>query len=101
MSSSSSVVPLRQPDTVEDPLTAVLRDGARRLLAQAAEAEAEAFLATMREVRLPDGRERLVRHGHGPERMVQTGVGALDRPGCGSARARDPGVTGPFNILSR
>ena len=57
MSSSSTVVPLRQPDRVDDPLTAVLRDGARRLLAQAIEAEAEAFLAAMREVRLPDGRE--------------------------------------------
>jgi transposase-like protein len=77
MSSSSSVVPLRQPDTVDDPLTAVLRDGARRLLAQAIEAEAEAFLAAMREVRLPDGRERLVRHGHGPERLVQTGIGPV------------------------
>ena len=77
MSSSSTVVPLRQPDTVDDPLTAVLRDGARRLLAQAIEAEAEAFLAAMREVRLPDGRERLVRHGHGPERLMQTGIGPV------------------------
>ena len=75
--SGSSTVLLRQPDTVDDPLTAVLRDGARRLLAQAVEAEAEAFLATMREVRLPDGRERLVRHGHGPERQVQTGIGPV------------------------
>ena len=33
-------------------------------------AEAEAFLAAMREVRLPDGRECLVRHGHGPERLM-------------------------------
>jgi putative transposase len=90
MSSSSSVVPLRQPDTVDDPLTAVLRDGARRLLAQAIEAEAEAFLATMREVRLPDGRERLVRHGHGPERQVQTGIGpvAVQR-----VRLRDRGAS--------
>ncbi len=77
MSSSSTVVLLRQPDAVDDPLTAVLRDGARRLLAQAVEAEAEAFLATMREVRLPDRRERLVRHGHGPERQVQTGIGPV------------------------
>ena len=77
MSSSSSVVPLRQPDTVDDPLTAVLRDGARRLLAQAVEAEAEAFLAAMRQMRLPDGRERLIRHGHGPERLVQTGIGLV------------------------
>jgi hypothetical protein len=39
--SSNTVVPLRQPDTIEDPLTAILRSGARRLLAQAVEAEAE------------------------------------------------------------
>jgi len=91
MSSSSTVVPLRQPDAVDDPLTAVLRDGARRLLAQAVEAEAEAFLAAMREVRLPDGRERLVRHGHGPERLVQTGIGpvAVQR-----VKLRDRGASG-------
>ena len=77
MTSDSIIVPLRQPDTVDDPLTAVLRSGARRLLAQAIEAEADAFLATMKGVRLPDGRDRLVRHGHGPERQVQTGIGPV------------------------
>jgi len=77
MTSNSTVVPLRQPDEIEDPLTAVLRSGARRLLAQAIEAEAEAFLAEMRGLRLPDGRERIVRHGHGPERPVQTGIGPV------------------------
>ena len=51
-------------------MTAILRNGARRLLAQAVEAEAEAFLATMREVQLADGRDRLVRHGHPP--LVQS-----------------------------
>ena len=68
MTSSSSVVPLRQPDTIEKPLTAILRSGARRLLAQAIEAEADAFLATMKSMHLADGRDRVVRHGHGPER---------------------------------
>jgi putative transposase len=77
MSSHTTVVPLRQPDTIDDPLTAILRSGARRLLAQAVEAEAEAFLAAMKDTRLPDGRERLVRHGHGPERLVQTGIGSV------------------------
>ncbi len=48
MTSSSTVVSLRQPDEVDDPLTAILRSGARRLLAQAVEAEAEAFLAEMK-----------------------------------------------------
>jgi len=52
MTSSSTVVPLRQPDEVDDPLTAVLRAGARRLLAQAIEAEADAFLALMKGERL-------------------------------------------------
>src|ERR1700709_818158 len=75
--SHSTVVSLRQPDEGEDPLTAVLRNGARRLLAQAIEAEAEAFLAMMKGVQLPDGRDRVVRHGHGPERVVQTGIGPV------------------------
>jgi len=77
MTSSSTVVSLRQPDEIDDPLTAVLRAGARRLLAQAIEAEADAFLALMEGERLPDGRERVVRHGHGPERQVQTGIGPV------------------------
>ena len=33
MTSDSTVVPLRQPDAIDDPLTAILRSGARRLLA--------------------------------------------------------------------
>jgi transposase-like protein len=77
MTSDTTVVALRQPDAVEDPLTTVLRSGARRLLTQAVEAEAEAFLAEMRGLQLPDGRERLVRHGYGPERLVQTGIGPV------------------------
>jgi putative transposase len=77
VSSNSTVVPLRQPDTIDDPLTTILRSGARRLLAQAIEAEADAFLAEMKGLRLPDGRERVVRHGHGPERLIQTGIGPV------------------------
>src|SRR5687767_15949407 len=97
MTSNTTVVPLRQPETIDDPLTAVLRSGARRLLAQAVEAEAEAFLAAMKGVPLPDGRERLVRHGYGPERQVQTGIGPvavrrveLRRRGTGEAAERIP-----------
>ena len=87
--SDTTVVPLRHLDTIEDPLTAVLRSGARRLLAQAVEAEAEAFLAEMKGVRLPDGRERVVRHGHGPERLVQTGIGPVP---VRRAKLRDRGA---------
>lgn len=75
--SHTTVIPLRRPEKVDDALTAILSSGAWRLLAQAIEAEAEAFLASMKDVALPDGRERLVRHGHGPERQVQTGIGPV------------------------
>ena len=64
-------------DAVDDPLTEVLRSGAQRLLVQAIEAEAEAFLALMADWKLEDGRARFVRHGHGPERSIQTGIGAV------------------------
>ncbi len=33
MTSDSTVVPLRQPDDIDDPLIAILRSGARHLLA--------------------------------------------------------------------
>ena len=77
MSTSTNIVRLRQPDEIDDPLTDVLRSGARRLLAQAVELEADVFLAGMRGLKLPDGRDRLVRHGHGPERIIQTGIGPV------------------------
>ena len=77
MKTDSSIVAFQHPDEIDDPLTSVLRDGARRLLAQAVEAEAESFLAAMQGERLADGRARLVRHGHGPERTIQTGIGPV------------------------
>jgi len=77
MDEDSTVIPFRQPEAADDPLTAVLRLGTRRLLAQAVEAEAEGFLAQMAERRLADGRARFVRHGHGPERTIQSGIGSV------------------------
>ncbi|MDX7954034.1 IS256 family transposase [Lichenihabitans sp. Uapishka_5] len=89
MNEPINVVRLRPPDDIDDPLTDVLRAGARRLLVQAVELEAEAFLAGMQELRLPDGRARLVRHGHGPERPIQTGIGAV---GVSRVKIRDRGA---------
>jgi len=78
MNENSNIVRLRQQGEVDDPLTDILRFGARQLLAQAVEMEAEAFLAAMKDLKLPDGRDRLVRHGHGPVRAIQTGIGSVD-----------------------
>ena len=65
-----SVVALHHPGVTADPLTAVLRGGEepRELLAQAIEAEVAAVLAAHEHLKTEDGRRRLVRHGHGPER---------------------------------
>src|SRR3954454_5644443 len=89
MDSPTNVVRLRQPEEIDDPLTEVLRAGARRLLAQAVEIEAEVFLTAMQDLRLPDGRARLVRHGHGPEREIQTGIGPVP---VARVRIRDRGA---------
>jgi putative transposase len=86
-----TVVALPRPGTgvTADPLLAVLREGARRMLTQAIEAEVEAFLAGHAGLVDEQGRRRLVRNGHAPERRIQTGVGPLEvrRP-----KLRDRGV---------
>ena len=78
MTKDTDIIALRQPESVDDPLTEIARDGARRMLAAALRAEADAFVAQHAEEVLPDGRQRIVRHGYGPERSIQTGIGALD-----------------------
>jgi len=74
---SSTVTPLVQPGEFSDLLTEVLRGGARALLAHAVEAEVAGFIDAHADQRLSDGRARIVRHGHLPERDIQTGIGAV------------------------
>jgi len=91
MSRDSTVIPFRQPDAIDDPLTELAREGARRMLAQALIAEAEAFVAQWKDLKLPDGRDRVVRHGHGPQRTIQTGVGPVE---VRRAKVRDRDAAG-------
>ena len=60
-----------------DPLSDVLRAGARHLIEQAVEAELIALLSAHVDDKTEDGRARLVRHGHLPEREVMTGIGPV------------------------
>jgi transposase-like protein len=83
------VVALRPKGAIDDPLTEILRVGARRLIAQAVEAEFETFLATNADLILSDGRQRVVRHGHDPVRAIQTGIGPVD---VEKPKARDRGA---------
>jgi hypothetical protein len=50
-----------QPETFADPMTEVLRHGARALLAQAVETEVAALLSCRTDKLTNDGRQRLVR----------------------------------------
>jgi transposase-like protein len=70
---------LPQPEAnPHDPLTELLRLGARELIAQAVEAELQALLDIHVQRRLPDGRQAVVRNGYLPERTIQTGIGDVD-----------------------
>ena len=92
-----TVVTLPRPgaNIDSDPLLAVLRDGARRMLMQAIEAEVETFLTAHAALVDDQGRRRLVRNGHAPERQIQTGIGPIEvrRP-----KLRDRGSAGSTPI---
>jgi putative transposase len=87
-----TTIPFPHPQlTAEDPLTAVLRQGAQRLLAQAIEVEVAMPLAQYADRCDGQGRQAIVRNGYLPECEVQTGIGAVrvqvprvrDRSGAG------------------
>jgi putative transposase len=92
----TNVFELSQPGSFADPLTEILRNGARALLAQAVEAEVAVLLSCHADKLTDDGRQRLVRHGHLPEREIMTGIGPVavrcprvrDRVGEGAERIR-------------
>jgi transposase-like protein len=83
---NDSVIKLLQPGTFDDQLTEVLRNGARTLLAQAVEAEVAEFLDKHAQLKTANDHQRVVRHGHLPEREVMTGIGAV---GVRQPRVRD------------
>jgi putative transposase len=75
--SDSNVIKLAQPGAFTDSLTEILRGGARALLTQAVEAEVAGFLAKHADLKTGTGRQRVVRHGHLPEREIMTGIGPV------------------------
>jgi len=93
--SNDNVIHLIQPGIFDDQLTEILRNGARALLAQAVEAEVADFLGKHADLKTADGHQRVVRHGHLPEREVMTGIGpiAVRQP-----RVRDRGAAAPDRI---
>lgn len=62
---------------VTDILTEIARKGAQQMLARALEEEVAIFLDNYRSMHTEEGRQRFVRNGHLPERVVQTGIGDI------------------------
>ena len=88
--SNDTVVSLVAPAQGSDPLTELLRTGARRLIEAAVTAEFEEYISRFVQEQLPDGRQRVVRNGHLLARKMLTGKGevgvqipkARSRSGC-------------------
>jgi transposase-like protein len=106
----SNVFTLAKPGTFSDLLTEVLRSGARTLLVQAVEAEVADFLAKHADLKTEVGRQRVVRHGHLPERAIMTGIGAVavrqprvrDREATDGGRVRfTPSILPPYARRSK
>ncbi len=106
----SNVFKLSQPGMFTDLLTEVLRHGARGLLAQAVEAEVADFLSQHAGKLTEDGRLRVVRHGHLPEREIMTGIGPVavrqprvrDREAAEGERIRySPSILPPYARRSK
>src|SRR5271170_961853 len=74
----NSVMELKTPEgSSQDVLTEILREGARKMLAVALEAEVQAFVQQHQHLVNEQGQQDVVRNGHLPEREIQTGLGAM------------------------
>jgi len=88
--SKDTIVEFTKPSEFStDPLTDVLRRGARELLATAVQTEVSDFIASHAHLLDNEGRQRLVRHGFLPEREVVTGIGKVT---VQVSRVRDRGA---------
>src|SRR5438477_2810324 len=72
---NANVLPLPQS---RDVLTAILRDGAQRMLTRAIEAEVTDWIETHALERDEGGRRQVVRNGHLPARKLLTGLGQME-----------------------
>jgi putative transposase len=70
--------PARAELTLDLDLDELVREGARRMLAVALEAEVEAYIAAHAELTDPHGHRLVVRNGHAPARTITTGAGQVE-----------------------
>lgn len=74
----SFAFPSQSAAAIDDPLTELLRHGARQLLSQAVEAEVQRWIADHAHLTDEQGHRQVVRNGHASPRTVVTGVGPVE-----------------------
>ena len=72
----SNIITLNKPEQ-NDPLQEVLREGARKMLAAAIEAEIAIFIEQHSALQTDEGKAVVVRNGYLPQRPIQTGLGCF------------------------
>jgi transposase-like protein len=76
--SKNKIIALKKPGEIsEDPLTELLRHGARQLIVDAVEAELQELLGQHAALRNEKGHLQVVRNGYLPEREILTGIGSV------------------------
>jgi transposase-like protein len=75
--SKSTVVEFKDRETITDPLSEMLKAGAKQLIHQAVEAELAGLLSEHAHRKTGDGRSTVVRNGYQPERDILTGIGSV------------------------
>ena len=68
-----NVISFDNRELFEDPLTDLIRTGARQLIAQAVEAEVNELMAKYDGQPTESGHRAVVRSGYQPQRQIQTG----------------------------
>ena len=66
-----------EPGTISDPLTELLRVGARRLIEAAIQAELAEFLQEFESLKTSEEKRGVIRNGYQPEREILTGIGTV------------------------
>ena len=75
---NNKILDLKKPeDIATDPLTELLRNGARKLISEAVETELQELLDQYSDLRNKQGHHQVVRNGYLPERKIQTGIGPV------------------------
>ena len=73
----NTVVSLQDREQISDPLTDLVRSGARKLIEQAIDIELQELLSQYSGHQTDSGHAAVVRNGYLPERAIQTGIGPV------------------------